>query len=96
MVRQTAFRPNPRHKAKKTIQQRQIVIDFLPSSHYSRYGIEKETVTLKITTLLILSAVVAGCNVDMDSIKDCKDKNGEPLPEWVCRKDASSEKNGEP
>ena len=40
----------------------------------------------KTLGLLTLSFVIAGCNIDMSSLKDCKDKDGNSLPEWVCRK----------
>ena len=49
----------------------------------------------RISSLFILSVIAAGCNVNVESIKDCKDKDGKPLPEWVCRKDEAPEKKEE-
>ncbi len=59
-----------------------------------------------IASALLLAGLSAGCFIDVDGIrqgaeelkkeidfsnlKDCKDENGEPLPEWVCRKTDSS------
>ena len=59
-----------------------------------------------IALALLLAGLNAGCSIDVDGIrqgaeelkkeidssnlKDCKDENGEPLPEWVCRKTDSS------
>lgn len=42
-----------------------------------------------VASLSLLTLV--GCNVDVDALKDCKDKNGKPLPEWMCRKNAETE-----
>jgi len=60
-----------------------------------------------IVIAVLLGGLSAGCSIDVDGIrqgaeelkkqvdspnlKDCKDENGEPLPEWVCRKTDSSE-----
>ncbi|KZR90823.1 hypothetical protein MITS9508_00056 [Synechococcus sp. MIT S9508] len=49
----------------------------------------------KILGILALSFVIVGCNIDMSNLKDCKDKDGNPLPEWVCRKGASDSESGE-
>ncbi|WP_222929836.1 hypothetical protein [Synechococcus sp. NOUM97013] len=49
----------------------------------------------RISSILILSVIVVGCNVNVDSIKDCKDKDGKPLPEWLCRVDEAPEKTEE-
>ena len=56
------------------------------------------------TVWLVTAAVLSGCAIDVESIKkgaeelkndvessnlkDCKDGDGQPLPEWVCRKDS--------
>ena len=56
------------------------------------------------TVLLMTAAVLSGCGIDVEGIKkdaeelkksvesanlkDCKDEDGQPLPEWICRKDA--------
>ena len=48
---------------------------------------------LRFGTLLVIAAtVLSGCSIDAESLKDCKDKDGKPLPEWVCRK-TSNEKS---
>ena len=60
-----------------------------------------------VSASLALTAAITGCSVDVESIKqeaeklqkdidssnlkDCKDEEGNPLPEWICRKDAESE-----
>ena len=62
---------------------------------------------LRLFTACLALIALAGCNVDVDGIKqeaeklkneidssnlkDCKDKDGKPLPDWVCRKNDSSE-----
>ena len=62
--------------------------------------------------LLLLSSLMAGCSLDIESIqnsaeelkknvessnlKDCKDEDGKPLPEWVCRKGSPENANTEP
>ena len=45
---------------------------------------------LRFGTLLLIAAATAlsGCSIDVESLKDCKDKDGKPLPEWICRKDS--------
>jgi len=45
---------------------------------------------LRFGTLLVITATaLSGCSIDAESLmKDCKDKDGKPLPEWVCRKDS--------
>ena len=56
------------------------------------------------TVLLMTAAVLGGCAIDVEGIKkgaeelkkdvessnlkDCKDEDGQPLPEWICRKDS--------
>ena len=40
------------------------------------------------TLLVIAATALSGCSIDVESLKDCKDKDGKPLPEWVCRKDS--------
>ena len=40
------------------------------------------------TLLVIATTALSGCSIDVESLKDCKDKDGKPLPEWVCRKDS--------
>ena len=41
---------------------------------------------LRFGTLLVIAAtVLSGCSIDMEKLKDCKDADGNPLPEWVCR-----------
>ena len=47
----------------------------------------------KALTTMALFLMITGCNVDVEGIKDCKDKDGNPLPEWVCRKDTKSDEN---
>lgn len=47
----------------------------------------------KTLPTLALFLMITGCNVDVEGIKDCKDKDGNPLPEWVCRKDTKSDEN---
>ena len=44
------------------------------------------------TLLVIATTALSGCSLDAESFKDCKDKDGKPLPEWVCR-DTSNEKS---
>jgi len=44
------------------------------------------------TLLVIATMVLSGCSIDAESLKDCKDKDGKPLPEWICRK-TSNEKS---
>ena len=39
------------------------------------------------TLLVIVASALSGCSIDMDNLKDCKDADGNPLPESVCRKD---------
>ena len=39
------------------------------------------------TLLVILASALSGCSIDIDNLKDCKDADGNPLPESVCRKD---------
>ena len=57
--------------------------------------------------LIVLTGLLSGCNIDIDSIKqgaeelkkevessnlkDCKDEDGKPLPEWICRKDEATD-----
>jgi len=44
---------------------------------------------LRFGTLLVIAATaLSGCSIDVESLKDCKDKEGNPLPETVCRKDS--------
>jgi len=45
---------------------------------------------LRFGTLLLIAAATAlsGCSIDVESLKDCKDKDGNPLPEWTCRKNS--------
>ena len=40
----------------------------------------------KVFGVFALSFIIAGCNIDASSFEDCKDKDGKPLPEGVCRK----------
>ena len=40
------------------------------------------------TLLVIVASALSGCSIDMDNLKDCKDADGNPLPESVCRKDS--------
>ena len=56
----------------------------------------------KLWILLLMTSLMSGCSFDIESIqnsadelkknvessnlKDCKDEDGKPLPEWVCRK----------
>jgi len=40
------------------------------------------------TLLMIAATALSGCSIDVESLKDCKDKEGNPLPESVCRKDS--------
>ena len=58
------------------------------------------------TVLLMTAAVLSGCAIDVEGIKkgaeelkkdvessnlkDCKDDDGQPLPEWICRKDSDA------
>ena len=35
--------------------------------------------------LVIATTALSGCSLDAESFKDCKDKDGKPLPEWICR-----------
>ena len=47
------------------------------------------TSMLRFGTLLMIAATaLSGCSIDVESLKDCKDKDGNPLPESVCRKDS--------
>ena len=40
---------------------------------------------LRFGTLLMLAATaLSGCSIDADSFKDCKHKDGKPLPQWIC------------
>ena len=44
---------------------------------------------LRFGTLLVIAATaLSGCSIDAESLKDCKDKDGKPLPEWTCRKNS--------
>ena len=44
---------------------------------------------MRFGTLLVIAATaLSGCSIDVESLKDCKDKEGNPLPESVCRKDS--------
>ena len=44
---------------------------------------------LRFGTLLVIAATaLSGCSIDIDNLKDCKDADGNPLPESVCRKDS--------
>ena len=48
---------------------------------------------LRFGTLLVLAATaLSGCSIDADSFKDCKDKDGKPLPQWICN-DTRKEKS---
>ena len=40
------------------------------------------------TLLVIATTALSGCSIDAESFKDCKDKDGKPLPEWTCRKNS--------
>ena len=40
------------------------------------------------TLLVIVVSFSSGCSIDVDNLKDCKDVDGNPLPESVCRKDS--------
>ncbi|QNI48774.1 hypothetical protein SynA1560_02123 [Synechococcus sp. A15-60] len=50
---------------------------------------EDEPMFWRISSALILSVTVAGCNIDVDNLENCTDKDGKPLPEWVCRKNTA-------
>ena len=42
---------------------------------------------LRFGTLLVIAATaLSGCSIDMEKLKDCKDADGNPLPESVCKK----------
>ena len=44
---------------------------------------------LRFGTLEIIAATaLSGCSIDVANLKECKDKDAKPLPEWVCRKDS--------
>jgi len=44
---------------------------------------------LRFGTLLVIAATaLSGCSIDIEKLKDCKDADGNPLPESVCRKDS--------
>ncbi len=48
---------------------------------------------LRFGTLLVIAAtVLSGCSIDAESLKDCKDKDGQPLPQWICN-DTRKEKS---
>ena len=48
---------------------------------------------LRFGTLLVLaSTALSGCSIDADSFKDCKHKDGKPLPQWICN-DTRKEKS---
>ena len=48
---------------------------------------------LRFGTLLVLAVTaLSGCSIDADSFKDCKDKDGKPLPQWICN-DTRKEKS---
>ena len=74
----------------ETTRDRRLAVNQLRSR-----GNEDEPMIRRISSMLILSITIAGCNIDGNSIKDCQDKDGKPLPEWVCRKDDAPEKNEE-
>ena len=40
----------------------------------------------KLLSFFALAIFVSGCNVDVKMLEECKDKDGKPLPEWICRK----------
>jgi len=47
----------------------------------------------RLGTLFVIAATaLSGCSIDSDSFKDCKDKDGKPLQEWICN-DTRKEKN---
>ena len=42
---------------------------------------------LRFGTLLVIAATaLSGCSIDMEKLMDCKDADGNPLPESVCKK----------
>ena len=44
---------------------------------------------LRFGTLLVITATaLSGCSISIENLKDCKDADGNPLPESVCRKDS--------
>ena len=48
---------------------------------------------LRFGTLLVLAATaLSGCSINADSFKDCKNKDGKPLPQWICN-DTRKEKS---
>ena len=38
------------------------------------------------TLLMIAATALSGCSIDMEKLMDCKDADGNPLPESVCKK----------
>ena len=48
----------------------------------------------KLLGFLALALLFAGCNVDVKMLEECKDKDGKPLPQWICRKENRDEGQG--
>ena len=48
----------------------------------------------KLPGFLALAVLVSGCNVDVKMLEKCKDKDGKPLPEWICCKGDPGEGQG--
>ena len=76
-------------------------ISLFPLSRHDRHLVSnhdevsfKLFLMLRLGTLLMIAATaLSGCSIDADSLKNCKDKEGNPLPEWVCRKDSGEKSN---
>ena len=72
---------------------------FLLTSHDKGLRATQSGVSLKLfsmlrfgTLLVIAATALSGCSIDVESLKDCKDKDGQPLPQWICN-DTRKEKS---
>ena len=78
---------------------RSVVSLFLLTSHDKGLRATQSEVSLKLfsmlrfgTLLVIAATALSGCSIDVESLKDCKDKDGQPLPQWICN-DTRKEKS---
>ena len=72
---------------------RSVVSLFLLTSHDKGLRATQSGVSLKLfsmlrfgTLLVIAATALSGCSIDMEKLMDCKDADGNPLPESVCKK----------
>ena len=71
---------------------------FLLTKQYRAFLAAQCEFSLKLSvlhfgTLLVLAATaLSGCSINADSFKDCKNKDGKPLPQWICN-DTRKEKS---